>query len=231
MVPTSWRGLDLGRLRMSVGYGGNKRGRPLSPVEVGLEIRKALNAGATLEECATALQFKGTGHIGRFLRILALPKDIRDFVDWGAGRDAIGFTAAVEMVSLENGDDQRVLRDAILLKALNSKEVRQVVQLRRRTEKPISSCINETLGMRTVVERRYVFVGSVTEECSAKLAGLTQEARNDLLASGMRTLGLDDATGRLGARFFTLVGGDAFDNSMQAFGKHKIEKELRRIIC
>ena len=231
MVSTNWSGLELGRLRMSVGYGGHQRGRPLSPVEVGLAIRKALDTGATLAECAAMLQFKGTGHIGRFLRILALPNNLRHLVDWGAGKDAIGFTAAVEMAALKNEDDQHVVADAILVKALSSKEVRQVVQLRRRTQKPINSCIDETLGMRTVVERRYVFVGSVTEGCGAKLARLTQEARNNLLASGMRALGFEDATGRLGVRFFTLVGDAAFDSSLKAFGKHKIEKELRRIIC
>lgn len=231
MAPTRWSGSELGRLRMSVGYGGHKRGRPRSPVELGLAIREALDAGMTLRECAAMLQFKGTGHIGRFLRILALPKDLRHLVDWGAGKGAIGFTAAVEMVALKDEDEQRALADAILVKALRSKEVRQVVQLRRRTEKPINSCIDEIVGMRIVVERRYVFVGSVPDECGAKLATLTQKRRNDLLASGMRTLGLNCATGRLGVRFFTLVGDEVFDSSMKTFGKHKIEKELRRLIC
>ena len=231
MGAISWSGSELGQLRMSVGYGGHKRGRPLSPIEVGLAIREAVDGGATLADCAAVLQFKGTGHIGRFLRILTLPKDLRHLVDWGAAKDAIGFTAAVEMTSLKSREDQRVVADAILTKALSSKEVRQVAQLLRRTGRPVESCIDEVLGMRTIVERRYVFVGSVTEECGAKLAKLTQDARNDLLASGMSTLGLDNGTGRLGVRFFTLAGDDAFNRSMKSFGKNRIEKELRRAIC
>ena len=87
--------LELGRLRMSVGYGTHKRGRPLSPIEVGLLLRKARDEGASLQDCARAIQLDGTGHIGRFLRILELPDDLRHLVDWGAGNYFIFFTSAV----------------------------------------------------------------------------------------------------------------------------------------
>ena len=81
--------LELGRLRMSVGYGTHKKGRPLSPVEVGSLLQKARAEGVSLEECARAIQLDGTGHIGRFLRILDLPNHIQHLIDWGSGKNFV----------------------------------------------------------------------------------------------------------------------------------------------
>ena len=219
--------LDLGRLRMSVGYGTHKKGRPLSPIEVGSLLQRARAEGASLEECANEIQLDGTGHIGRFLRILDLPDDIRHLIDWGSGRSFIGFTSAVELARLKDADDQRALTKAILSKGLGSKEVRQVAQLRKRSARVVEVCVEEVLGMRPKVERRYVFVGSVAPESVEALGKLSQAARDAVLAAGIEDMGLRSAAGRLGARFFTLVGNESFDASMREIGKETIETRLR----
>lgn len=219
--------LDLGRLRMSVGYGTHKKGRPLSPIEVGFLLRKAREAGVSLDDCAKTIQLDGTGHIGRFLRILDLPDDLRHLVDWGAGKHFIGFTSAVELARLGDAKDQRVVADAILSKGLNSKEIRQVAQLRERSGRTVEACIEEVLGMRSMIEKRFVFLGAVAEENVEALADLTQFARDSILASGIERLGLRGATGRLGPRFFTLVGDEDFNASMGEVGKENIEVRLR----
>ena len=115
--------LELGRLRMSVGYGTHKKGRPLSPIEVGLLLQRARSEGVSLEECAKAIQLDGTGHIGRFLRILDLPNDIQHLVDWGSGKNFIGFTSAVELAKLKDATAQRAVAQALLSNGLSSKEV------------------------------------------------------------------------------------------------------------
>lgn len=219
--------LDLGRLRMSVGYGTHKKGRPLSPVEVGRLLRQARDEGATLEGCAKAIQLEGTGHIGRFLRILNLPEDLQHLVDWGAGRNFLGFTSAVELAKIEGVTDQRIVAEAILLHGLNSREVRQVAQIRERSRRTIEACLAEVLNMRTKVEKRYVFVGSVAEESVEALRGLTQAARDAILASGISRLRIRSAAARLGSRFFTLVGDERFNASMQEIGKGNIEAKIR----
>ena len=219
--------LELGRLRMSVGYGTHKAGRPLSPVEVGLLLRKAQDEGMSLRDCAEAVQLDGTGHIGRFLRILELPEDLRHLVDWGGGKRFIGFTSAVELANIQDPEDQRTVADAVLSKGLNSKEVRQVAQIRKRSGRAVEACVDEVLGMRPTVERRYVFIGSAEKEDVAKLGGLTQAVRDSILKSGIERLGLRGATGRLGTRFFTLVGDEAFNASMLDVGKEDIETLLR----
>ena len=74
--------LELGRIRVSVGYGGHKKGRLLSPIEIGSIIRKACELGASIEDCAAAIKI-GTSQVKRFLSILSIPHDIQHLVDWG----------------------------------------------------------------------------------------------------------------------------------------------------
>ena len=221
-------GLELGRLRLSVGYGTYKKGRPLSPMEVGLLLRRARGSGVSLKDCAKAIQLDGTGHIGRFLRILDLPQDLRHLVDWsGGGEGTIGFSCAVELVSLSDDDDRRVVANAIISNGMDSKEVRQIAQLRRRSGRPVGECVEEVLGMRSTVERRYVFIGSVSGGAVGALAQLTQFQRNSILKACMNQFDLQGASGRLGERFFTLVGDGCFDESMNRIGKDNVETRLR----
>ena len=224
--------LDLGRLRMSVGYGTHKKDRPLSPIEVGQILSRARESGVTLKDCAEASGLHGTGHIGRFLRILQLPHDLQHLVDWGADKGSIGFSAAVELVKLKNSDDQRVVAEAILTKAITSKEVRQISQLRKRSRNPIDSCIEDVIAMRPIISRRYVFIGSIVEKSvEEELLKLTQAQRNSILDSSMVQVRLHGAQGRLGTQFFTLIGDECFQSSIETIGKEKLERQLRTHIA
>ncbi len=224
--------LELGRLRMSVGYGTNKRGRPLSPVEVGLLLDQARRAGVSLRECAQAVHLDGTSQIVRFLRILNLPQDIQHLIGWGNPKGAIGFTAAVELVRLPNENDQRSVAEAVLTDGLDSKEVRQVVQLRQRSGRTVGECLKEVLGMRPTIERRYVFIGSVVDRnVEESLGKLTQAERDSILKSCVERLDIRGASGRLGKRFFTLVGNERFNASMSSIGKENIEERFRNHIA
>ncbi len=219
--------LELGRLRLSVGYGTHKKGRPLSPVEVGTLLRKARSEGVSLDECASEIQLDGTGHIGRFLRILELPDDIQHLIDWGSGKEFVGFTSAVELAKLKSAEDQHSLTQATISNGINSKEVRQVVQLRERSGRSIEECVKEVVGMRPRIEKRFVFVGTVDSQTSKVLDGITQKKRDSILASGIEEIGLQGATGRLGRQIFTLVGQENFDASLRKIGKDNIETRLR----
>lgn len=223
--------LDLGRLRMSVGYGGHKKGRPLSPIEVGQLLRQARDEGATLEDCAKAIHLDGTGHIGRFLRILTLPEDLQHLVDWGAGKNFIGFTSAVELVKIGDSTDRRIVAQAILSHGLNSKEVRQAAQIRERSGRSIDACLAEILNMRTKIERRYLFVGTVAEESVGSLREITQAARDSILAAGVVQLGIRNTAARLGSRFFTIVGDERLDASLREIGKENVEAKIRSYVA
>lgn len=225
-------GLEIGRLRMSVGYGTHKKGRPLSPVEVGKLLRQAQDAGASLEGCAKCLKLSGTSQLSRFLRIFDLPPDLRHLVSWGRSADSIGFTTAVELVRVTDPDDQRAIATAVLEQGLKTDEVRQVAQIRRRSKKPIQKCLTEVLGMRPTVERRYLFIGAVGDgDLEAALAEMTQAERNVLLNSGLEALGLTGASGRLGEQLFTLVGDEHLNSRLRGEGRTAIEARLRAHIA
>ncbi|MCY4610547.1 MAG: hypothetical protein OXC38_02400 [Gammaproteobacteria bacterium] len=224
--------LDLGRLRMSVGYRTHRKGRPLSPVEVGLHLKRARDAGASMNDCAHEIQLDGTGHIGRFLRILDLPDDLQHLISWGTGKDFIGFSAAVEMAKLQDSDDQRAVATSVLTDSLASREVRQVAQLRKRSGRPIDVCLQEVLNMRPTYQKHYIFIGSIVDQSAMDaLCEFTQAERDSLLESCIQHIGLQKTSGRLGERFFTLVGGEEFNISLRNFGKEPFEERFRTHIA
>ncbi|MDE0509745.1 MAG: hypothetical protein OXI17_14095 [Gammaproteobacteria bacterium] len=164
------------------------------------------------------------------MAILELPDNLRHLVGWGADKDFIGFTAAYELTKLHDAEEQRIVAESILADGLTSKEVRQVAQLRNRSDKTISQSVEEILGMRQQVTKRFVFVGSMSSESEWKLANQTQSARDLILASAIGSLGIRSATGRLGPKLFTLVGNEDFNTSMQEIGKENIEARIRALV-
>ncbi len=233
--------LEIGRLRMSVGYSTHKVGRPLSPIEVGNLFQRAMDAGAKLQECAREVKFKGTSQVSRFLAVRRLPPNILHLVDWGHSSDsAIGFTTAVELARLreDKGEDdvnnmvlERIV-NAILEHGLGTDEVRQVAQLRKRSARPIEDCLKEVIGMRPKVDRRYVFIGAVEDaNVRGAIANLTQAQRNSLLEASLKALDLGSVSGRLGQQLFTLVGGEELNNRLQSEGRENIEARLRTFIA
>ena len=216
---------------MSVGYGRQKRGRHYSPVEVGEWIVQERESGASLADCAGTLRLDGTGHIGRFPRLLTLSEDLRHLVDWGTPQGGIGFSAAVELTKIEQTSDQKAVADAVLRHGLTSREIRQIAQLRRRSDESVATAIERGLRMRPEVVRRHVFVGSVVSQAVRDhAAGLEQGQRDTLLRRSMDRVGLRAASGRLGARTFTLVGGDDFGVSMREVGVDDLEGKLLAVM-
>lgn len=220
--------LELGRLRMSVGYGGFKAGRPLSPVEVAEYLQKSMDAGVSLEDCAREFQLVGISHIRRFLKILTLVPDLHHLIAWADQKDSIGFSSAVELSRLELVDEQRLVASAILEEGLTSKEIRYLVQLRKRSQRPISECLSEILGMRTKIIKRYVYVGAVTRDSiKQSLLSMTQVQRDSCLQYGIKQLDIVGASGHLGPNTFTLVGDQQFNASISTIGKNEVETKMQ----
>ena len=213
---------------MSVGYGTHKRGRPLSPVEVGTLLRRAQSAGASLQDCAKCLMISDS-QASRFLSVLELPADIKHLVAFGRSSDSIGFTTAVQLARVNDPDDQRVLATAVLEQGLQMDEVRQVIQLRQRSGRTIEECLQEVLAMRPTVSRHYVFIGAVADRKVEAILGQMQQAERDVfLRSSLEALDLQEASGRLGEKFFTLVGDECLNGKLAKQGKGIIETRLRQ---
>jgi len=218
--------LELGYLRMSVGYGTHKKGRPLSPVEVGKLIQRVKNSGVSTEDCAKVINLDTSG-ISRFLRILELPDDIQHLVSWGAQKGTLGFSAANQLVRFDNTKDQKVVLESILSNGLKSKEIEQVVQIKNRSGRDISECLKEVLSMRPVIEKRHVFIGTIEDQdIQSVLAQLTQSERNSILQEGIRTLNLSNVSGSLGKKIITIVGSDSLEKTIQRIGAESLEEHL-----
>ena len=228
---TGLSALELGRLRLSVGYGTHKKGRPLSPMRWVYLYRRLVQRGSPWMNVHKPSSLMALATLGvlytysNFLRIFSI---------WSTGdreRGIIGFTSAVELTKLENTEDQRTLAQFILSSDISSKEIRQVAQLRRRSGRTIEESVKEVIGMRPEVVRRYVFVGSIDPDNSAVLGRLTQAERDSIMKSGIKAMSLQQVAGRLGEKFFTLVGQESFDVSMREIGKENIERRLRSHIA
>ena len=195
-------------LILSVGT--HKGKRPLSPVEVAEGFEKAQISGMTDQELADLVQLRFPTMIGRFKRLLNLSPDLRHLVDWGSSSSTISFTAASEISRLSPKDHYPVF-SSVLENGLNKNEVMQIVQIRNRSGKGISECINDVLKLRTTIVRRHVFVGALTDgELKSKLSDLTQVERDKILSDTLkdRTPSGINWSGRLGKGHFSVVGGD-----------------------
>ena len=222
--------LELGRLRVSVGYGTHKRGRPLSPMEVSCLIDRARVAGNSLEVCAREIRIDASG-IGRFLRLQQLPEEVRHLIDWGSGTGFVGFSCATELVRIQDSTNQCTVAEAIMVHGLDSREVRQVAQLIKRSGLSAHDAVEEIVGMRTVVVQRYVYVGTVTHgHLASALETRTQHEKNALLRAGVEKLELHGVTGRLAANRFTLVGDDRLGRLLSNMQGDELEEQLCAIL-
>ena len=208
---------------------GTHRGtRSLSPVEVANLFAKVIAGGGSLSDCARAAQLEGTTIAVRFLRLLKLPESVRHLVDWGSGSDTIGFTVGAELARLDDDvEEETVVRSALAYR-LSGSEIRQVVQLRKRSKRSVEECLTEVVGMRPRIEKRYVYVGAVTNAAvKTSLECMSQRQRDALLASAIKSvLAVKDlAVTRLGPGRFTLVGGADFGEAMNQ-RKNSLEQDV-----
>src|SRR5690242_10876220 len=105
-MPVQLEPQELRGLILSVGT--HRAERPLSPLEVGILIRKATLRGSDLKEIAEVTQLEGTTQLSRFMTLLKLPQDTHHLVDWGkSAGGGVGFTTAFEIARLDSADDKR----------------------------------------------------------------------------------------------------------------------------
>lgn len=216
------------RQRLLLSVGTHRGERPLSPVEVANLYTKMINAGASLSDCARASNLEGTTWVGRFLQLLKLPEAVRHLVVFGGGAGTISFSTAAEVARLEDHEEEEALVQGALTHRLSGSEVRQVVQLRRRSKRSLQECLTEVIGMRPRVEKRFLYVGAITDaRLKYKIGAMSQHERDQLLQRAIdAVLGANTLTlAKLGSDRFTLVGAAAFGEKMST-KKDSLEQEI-----
>ena len=212
------KGLQSNEIRLLIlSVGTHKSKRPLSPVEVGKYIQRALDAGETRATVAEKLLLDDATVIGRFVRLLDLPPQVLQLIGWGADPATVSFTSASDIARLESKSAQIAIAKAALENRLNKSEILEVIQITERSRRPIESCIEEVLNQRPIVERRHVIIGELQSDSLIEtLTQMSQFQRNDLLLSALARYGLNTSIlgAKLGDRYFLLVGDDAFQTAI-----------------
>jgi hypothetical protein len=191
-------------LLLSVGTHHGKR--RLSPVEVAEVFNKSISAGASPSDCARFVHLNGPTMVSRFLKLLKLTPNIRHIVDWGQTGATMSFEAAWRLGEL-NSEEQDAAAQEIVANQMGKEEVRQIIQIRHRSNRDIKQCVAEVLGMRSSVTRKHVFLGGVIgADIKRALAAMHQADRDALFGGVMKeAFGSVRIAGRLGAERFTLV--------------------------
>ena len=200
---------EIQGLIMSIGT--HRSNRRLSPSEVATLIEKAQAAGVDRRQIGERLRVDPS-MLGRFTRLLSLPREVRELVDWGSAGGRLGMTGASVIARLTRKADQRELARAAVEHQLTAAELTQVAQTRERSGRSVSECVESTLQLRPTIERRYLFIGAITsDEASQELRNRSQIERDALL----RTIIVARAppgnlwSMRLGPSSFSLVGPES----------------------
>jgi hypothetical protein len=208
--------------KLLLSVGSHKASRPLSPAEVAEAVQASLDAGSTLQEIAEFLHLEDTSVLTKFVRLLRLSPEVRHLVDWGKSESTIGFTAASEVARLDKPVEQMQLCQAGLQQQLGSSEMKQILQLHRRSGQSIEDCVAEILRLRPRVQRVHVFLGAVTSpELRKRLSAISQADRDTAMRSAVKSAfpRLTRFGCRLGSERFTVTGDDGVSTELAQGGK------------
>jgi hypothetical protein len=216
---SSLKGLSPETARHLVLSVGTHRGdRPFSPVEVADAMEKAIASGTSDVELAAAIQLMDATLIKRFRRLLLLEPGIRHLVSWRNLAGSISFTSAAEIARLPSRSDQESLARSSIEHQLNSAEVRQIVQILKRSKMNVDTAIASVLTQRPQIETIHVLVGAVlSEQLQHLLRQKTQHERDHILADAVhrQVPTLPACTGHLGIDRFTLSGNESFSSMIR----------------
>jgi hypothetical protein len=197
------------RRALLLSVGSHRQRRPMTPLQVGAALDAARRSGTSLDELREFLHLEDESVLRRFLNLLTLSPDVKVLVDWKRTETTIPFTAGSEIAKLPTSD-HRTVAEAIIRHSLSTEEVKQLIQLCRRSTRSAETCIQEILRFRPTVEIRQLFIGGVSSaDVRETLAKMGQEDRDQLFATVLRTVvpAGTVATGRLTEDRFSVVGG------------------------
>lgn len=172
----------------------HRKNRRLSPVDVARLIKKA-NVKSDESTVAEALGFQDLTTFRRIKRLNLVPEDLAELVVWGRGeeRGSLSMSAASELLRLPQDQYKPAFKAAVEYR-LSKEEARQVIQIGKRTGKPINECVEQALSTRVRIERSELIIGSL----------LTESARSVLEQLGPKVLARK-VKRKLAAKFPTVI--------------------------
>jgi len=145
----------------------------------------------------------------------------------------MSFAAGWRLAEL-NEDEQRTATGQIMANQLTKGEVGQIVELKKRSGRPITECIGEVLRMRPSVIRKYVFLGAVVGDVvKLHLMNLRQSERDAMLSTVLKNLygQLPKTSARLGVDRFTIVTDEQGASQLKQVGRPTFEAAINRSLA
>lgn len=190
--------------------GSHKAVRPLTPVEVAVNLRSTERAGASKTEIAAVFGFSDTTMVSRFLKLLTLSPEIQFLVDWGESRDStIGFSVAVELSGMKE-TEHALMTSSIISNGLTKTEIKSIRQLTERSGRPVRACIDDVVARRPRTKTQYLVIGQINGlSVKGKLQNIKQIERDDLIRSVVEDLypEIVKFSAKLGDNQFAIFGG------------------------
>ena len=136
-----------------------------------------------------------------------------------------------EVAKLRETDHEEAIQSVLKFR-LNWNEVRQLVQIVERSQKPLSECLNNVLALRKELHVQHLFVGVILSmQLQEYLSEISQYERKSLLKRALNSLfGIaETAEGSLGCHNFTIVSDH---NLLDLLGIEAdgLESEINRLL-
>lgn len=161
----------------------HRKVRHLSPMEVANLLKRALDAGNTMQSLNSKTN-TSIDQLNKFLRLFLIQNSgIKSSIVWGQTTETkLGMSVASELARLEKNEDQEIVFENALKNRFTKSELIELIALYKRTGKPIKECINQVLETRPTTIEKHVIIGKITSPSLAKrLSGIGPFGRNKIL--------------------------------------------------
>lgn len=218
-------------LILSVGT--HRKKRILTPIEVAEAIVQLRDSGMSTDDIRELLMLKDNTVIFNFERLLKLSPEIQHLIDWGQGTSTIAFSSASEIAKLKDFSEQKLITDYIIKERLTKKEVVQIIQSKKRSNKPLIICIEDAINLRPKIERKFVYIGVIINKNLLLILQNKSQLQRDLYFKEALDNEIPKSIqweGRLGKDRFTLVGSEDFAIIIQKMTPG-FEEKINSLLC
>jgi len=211
----------------------HKKNRRLTPYQTAKHLDEALK-NTNIENLATALGFEDATTIRRILKLLILPPELVNLVDWGSRRGMISMSTATELIRLEQPTSINEAFVAAIENEFTKDEAKQLLQVKERTHDSLEECIQRVLHERPKIERSELILGMLITEKAREICnkiGDDNVLKNLKLNLARKFPSITARSLKIGKNRFSLLllEEDAQKLRSQLNGK-KIEEEISELV-
>lgn len=204
-----------------ISVGTHRSNRRLQPSQVSMLLNNAIESGETIGSISDQLNLSNSV-IRSFLSLSKLPENIQSLIGWGSKATSIAFSSAIEISRLDTPHEMEALAKHILEMGLSLKDVTQIVQIYKRSDKDIDESVETVLNLQVEYEKRHLIIGEIlSQETISFLGKLDIEKRNLILLNALLKYGLGVPTYgyQIQGQYFSLVVDETYYRNIISLGE------------